>query len=146
MTVPPQGSYNPQPAPQPAQKSGCFKWVALGCAAITVVGIGAVAAIVLFVFGAIKSSAVYTGALDRAAHDPRVIAALGEPIEAGWYVMGTVRVKNSEGTASFDFPIHGPKGEASMHVEATRHLDRWSYSELTVKPHNGSTIDLLTSP
>jgi hypothetical protein len=143
--MPPQPAAPPAPPP-PAQKSGCWKWGALGCLAVIVIGAIGIGVLVVFIFGAIKSSEIYKGALNRAQNDPRVIAALGSPITSGFFVSGNVNVNNSTGNADVRFPIHGPKGKGSVHAVATRDSGGWHYSELTAKPDGGSTIDLMSSP
>ena len=85
----------PPPPPPPAKKSGCWKWGALGCLAVIVIGAIGIGVLVVFVFGAIKSSDVYKEALSRAQNDPRVIAALGSPIKSGFFLSGNVNVNNS---------------------------------------------------
>jgi hypothetical protein len=107
---------------------------------IGAIGIGAIA---MIVFGAIKSSDVYRGALADAEKDPRVIAALGAPIHAGFLVTGNVSVKNQRGTADIQFPLIGSKARGLVHAVATRDADKWQYTELTVTVPNGPSIDLL---
>ena len=142
--VPPQ---QPQPQPQqPQQKSGCLKWLLIGCSALFILGCAAAVVLVLFVFGAIKSTDVYKGARDRAINDPRVIAALGTPIETGWWVSGSVNVNTTDGGhANIKFPISGPKNKAK--VEAVATIDpstgKWVYTRLMVLPDGGPPIDLL---
>ena len=97
----------------------------------------------LIVFSVIKHSDVYREAYTRAANDPRVVAALGTPIEKGWWVMGKVSVDNNEGVANIDFPISGPKGSARVHAAASRGTDAWNYSSLVVRPAAGGEIDVL---
>ena len=112
--IPPQ-----QPGQQPPpQKSGCLKWFLIGCSALIVLGIAFVAVLVFVVFGAIKSTDAYKGARDRAVNDPRVIAALGSPVETGWWVKGSVNVDNDGGHANITFPISGPKGKGTIYVAA----------------------------
>ena len=136
----------PPPVPgvvPPPKKGGCLKWGLIGCLVALVIGVLGIAAIVVIVFGAIKSTDAYKGARDQAQRDPRVIAALGTPIETGIWVAGNVNVDNNGGNADFTFPIHGPKGEAKVHAVATRDTSGWHYSLLTVAPRNGPAIDLL---
>jgi hypothetical protein len=144
--TPPQGSYTPPsgvpPAPPP-QKSGCLKWVAIGCSIILVLGCAALIALFVFVFSVIKRSDVYREALSRSTSDPRVIEVLGTPIEQGWWVTGNVNLQNNTGNANIDFPISGPKGKAQVHAVATRENDAWTYSAITVKPDVGAEIDVL---
>lgn len=138
---PPPGA---APAPPPAKKTGCLKIALIGCSIIVVLGVACVAVLVLVVFGAIKHSDVYKGALNRVSSDPRVIAALGQPVEAGWYVTGNVNISNGKGNANITFPISGPKGKARVEVVASNDGSRWEYSTLTVTPANGPPIDVLT--
>ena len=137
--IPPQ-----QPGQQPPpQKSGCLKWFLIGCSAVIVLGIAFVAVLVFVVFGAIKSTDAYKGARDKAINDPRVIGALGSPVEAGFWVAGSANVDTNGGHADFKFPISGPKGKARVETVATREPDKWVYSKLMVYPEGGPPIDLL---
>ncbi len=130
----------------PAQKqSGCLKWALIGCGAALVLLVAFVAVIVIVVFGAMKRSDVYREALRRAQNDPAVTAALGTPIEAGFYVTGNVKLDSTGGHATLDFPISGPKGKGVVHAVATKSGTGWDYSELTVTPASGPVIRLQTS-
>jgi hypothetical protein len=120
-----------------------LKWALIGCVAVVIIGLLGLAAIVIVVFGAIKSTDAYKGARDRAQRDPRVIAALGTPMETGIWVSGNVKIENSSGSADFEFPLSGPKGEARVHAVATLDTSGWQYTVLTVSPKNGPPIDLL---
>ncbi len=131
------------PIAPPPQKGGCWKWGAIGCgAALVLLAIfaGVIAAIY---FAATKSTGVYRGAREVAERDPRVIAILGSPVRAEWWVSGNWEVHNRRGNANLDFPIRGPKGHARVHVVATRDRSGWHYQELIVTPENGPEIDLL---
>ena len=142
-----QGSYNPPPGatPPPRQKSGsgCLKALAIGCSVIILLGAAATIALFVFVFSVIKRTDVYREAYHRASTNPRVIAALGAPIEKGWWVFGSVHIENDSGNADFNFPISGPKAKARVHVAASFNGNSWTYSELVVKPDNGGDIDIL---
>lgn len=130
-------------APPPAKSSGCLKWGCIGCGAVLLLGCVFLAGIVVFVFGAIKHTDVYTGAVRRVQQDSRVTAAIGSPVETGWWLMGNVNVDNNGGHADFTFPVHGPNGKASVHTVATKESGNWIYTELTVTPDGGQPIDLL---
>lgn len=120
-----------------------IKWVAGGCGCLLVVGVLAVVAIVFGVFGIIKRSEVYEEALARARSHPAATAALGEPIETGWYVSGSVKVTGPGGEASLSVPLAGPRGEGTLYVEATRRAGAWSYQLLELAVDGGERIDLL---
>ena len=137
----------PAAVPPPQKSSGCLKWGLIGCGAIIVLGAAIICAVVVFAFGAMKRTDVYKGALNRAQNDPRVVAALGSPIEGGWWIKGNInRDMNHGGNAEMTFPISGPKGHGSEHVVATHDGSNWIFERLTVTPDGGTPIDLNTSP
>ena len=139
-TQPPQ-----QPAvPQRGWWSRNWKWVVpVGCLSVIVIAVAFVGIILAAVFGAIRSTDAYKEAFRIASTDPRVVAALGTPIESGWLVGGNVHVDNDRGDAAIDFPISGPKGKAKVHAEATKENGKWTYSVLTAHIEGDGTIDLL---
>jgi hypothetical protein len=145
--TPPQGSYTQQPPgappPPPQKSSGCWKALFIGCGVIIVLGLAAMIALFVFVFSVIKRSDVYREAYTRATSDPRVVEALGTPIEKGWWVVGSVHLDNNAGTADIDFPISGPKGKARVHAVASYDGSTWTYSSLVVRLDAGGEIDVL---
>ena len=133
----------PPPQPQPQKSSGCWKWGCGGCALVSVLGVAAIVVLAFIIFSFIKSSDAYRGAREKVVNDPRVIAALGSPVTDGYWVSGTVNVRDHSGEADFQFPISGPKGRAHVHAVGTRDRNGWTYSELTVTPSNGPPIEVL---
>src|SRR3954451_2060285 len=124
--TPPQASYTLPPGappPPPQKSSGCWKALAIGCGIIIVLGAAAVGCLVIFGFSVIKRSDVYREAFTRASGDRRGGAALGTPIEKGWWVMGTVSADTNGGTATTDFPIPRTNGHARSPAAATREPD-----------------------
>ena len=137
--------YTPPPQ-QPAQQksSGCLKVLLIGCGVLIVLGVALIAVLFFIVFAAIKKSDAYTEALDRVRHDQRVVAALGEPVQPGFWVSGNLDFKNSKGTADFTFPVSGPKGGAKVHAVASTEGHGWQYTTLDVTPDNGPPINVLS--
>src|SRR4051812_43209149 len=134
MTV----DYTQPPAPQGGWWSRNWKWVVpVGCGSIVVIILAFAGIVVAAVFGAIRSTDAYRGALHTAQTDPRVISALGTPIKPGFLIGGNVNVENDHGVATIDFPISGPKGKATVHVEGTKEAGRWRYSVLTARIAGG---------
>ena len=122
------------PAPRPGWWSRNWKWfVPAGC--LTVIGlvVAFVAAVVMIVFGALKSSDAYKTAVARAKAHPEVTAALGQPIEEGMFLSGKTNVEGSSGEADLAIPISGPKGKAKIYAIATKTAGRWNYSTLEVE-------------
>jgi len=140
----PQQYTPPQPQqPPPPKSSGCLKAFLIGCGILVVIGVAAIAALVIFVFSVIKRSDVYRDALEKVRNDQRVVAALGDPINPGFWVTGNVDVKNQKGTADFTFPVTGPKGRATVKASASTDGSKWEFSELVVTPSSGPPINVL---
>jgi hypothetical protein len=125
-----------------------WKWVVpVGCLAPLLVCGGSIALIFVFVFGVMRSSEPYTEALARAKANPEVKAALGEPIEAGYWVNGSIDVSGPSGTAKIAIPISGPKKSATVYVDGTKTAGKWEYSTFEVAPDGGGNrIDLRSQP
>lgn len=122
-----------------------WKWAAplLGTALLAVVAAGFIG-IFSLVMHAMKSTVAYQQAVARAADDPTVIAALGQPIRPAFFVSGNFTTDGSRGHADFAIPLHGPKGNATVYVQAKEALGAWTYSTLTVQiGHDKPRIDLL---
>ena len=113
-------------------------------------GVGAIALIVALVFGSIKSSAPYTKALAQAKTDQAVIAELGTPIEAGWYVTGNISTSGQDGNADLSIPIHGPNKSGTLRVSALKSamaegMSDWKITKLELEvPGRAQPIALQT--
>lgn len=65
--------------------------------------------------------------------DQRAIAAMGEPIEAGWFVTGNVSTRNSEGTAALSIPVSGPKASGRLISMSTKSAGAWTVNQLVLE-------------
>ena len=124
-----------------------WKWVVpAGCLTMLLLAVGGVVAVVVFIFGLMKSSDAYTGAVARAKAHPAVVAALGSPIEPGFFVTGNINISGGSGHANLAVPISGPKGSATLYVTASKAQGQWTFSALVVAiGDTGERIDLLES-
>ena len=122
-----------------------WKWfVPVGCLGLLAIFTGFVVLIVTIVFGMMKSSDVYKGALAQAKADPAVEMALGTPIEEGLFVMGNINISGSSGEADLAIPISGPDDEATIYLVAEKSASRWIFSTLVVEiKTTGDRIDLM---
>ena len=137
-----------QPPPQRNWWSRNWKWaLPVGCLLpLLLCGGGAL----LFIFviygvvtGAIKNSDAYSEGMARARANPEVVAALGEPIESGFWISGSINVNGPSGDVDVSIPISGPKGSGTLYVTGTRSAGRWQYSTMAVEiPGRASRIDL----
>ncbi len=113
----------------------------LAAAALLLLATGCVAAGVGWALGKIKASPPYAQALALARKDPRVAGVLGAPVEPGWYVLGSVKLINTDaGHADLSIPLQGSKRlggtprTGKLHVVADRAGGAW-----TLK-----TVELIT--
>jgi len=113
-----------------SKRPAWVKWVVLGCLGFFVVGVCIVAGIVTLVMGSLKQSDAYKDALAAVRSNPAAVEALGEPIEPGFYLSGSVNVTGPAGDAVLSIPLHGPRGKGTLYLEATKRAGRWEYSLL----------------
>jgi hypothetical protein len=121
-----------------------WKWFVpvLGALLLTLFA-GALLAFMSLVFGMMKSSDVYRHSLQQAQRSGTVVAALGDPVEGGWFMMGNLNVNGPSGEANLQIPISGPKGEGDIYVEATKSAGQWNYETLLVRVDGAKeSIDL----
>ena len=119
-------------------------FVPVGCLTIVLLFVVGVAMVIWLAFSSFTSSDVLQGALDAARADPRVVEALGEPIEMNWVISGSIQYRNEEGKADVTLPISGPEDSGSIRIEAVKQGGDWTYHTLEVTIDTTSEIiDLL---
>jgi len=132
-----------EPSSVAATKKGWVKWVALGCVGLLLLACALAAAIVWVSFGAMKRSEAAQLALQRARAHPGVVATLGEPIEVGWLMGGSISVTGPSGEARLSIPLAGPRAEGTLYLEAVKRAGRWELTLLELAPEDGERVDLL---
>ena len=124
-------------ADQQRRKSGKPRWLLIGLPVLLFClccggPVGGFVAIFFGVFGLLKSAEPYQHAVATAKADPRVIEAIGEPIEEGMFPSGSINYSGASGEAELTIPISGPNGAASIHVSARKMGGPWEYNTLEV--------------
>lgn len=112
----------------------------LGCILIPVVLVAVLGGGVVYLF---QSSGIQDEVLERVRTHPEAVAALGEPIEAGWLIQGSIHLSDDGGEADFSLPVSGPDGSGRAYVVAQRRAGEWQFEELVLRVEGGATIDLL---
>ena len=111
-------------AAKPAAGQAVSNGARIGCGVLILLGAAGVAALVVFVFGAIKSTTSTTKPSAARNRIRRSSPALGQPIEPGWWVTGSVNIHNDSGTAPRSRSRStGPKVSATIHADAIE--GRW---------------------
>jgi len=130
-----------------AKKAGCIGLT--GCLTLLggaiIVG-GFIALIIYFVLGSFKSSPVYTQAIKAAQSDARVTQALGEPIQPGWYVLGSIEEQGISGDATMTIPISGPRKSATLFASARKQNGIWQFYTLAVQVDGDDRVIPLSPP
>jgi len=107
---------------------------------------GAITLFLTVVFGAIRNSGAFTEAMERARNHPEVRQALGQPIEAGYFVSGQISTGGGSGDADLSIPLSGPDGSGTLTVEASHTGGPWQFQTLRFSGQNtNQSISLLNN-
>jgi hypothetical protein len=121
-----------------------IKWVVLGCSSLILLAALAAAGLVWLVMGGVKQSGAFQEAVERTRANPAAVAALGEPVEPGFFVSGSVSVDGPSGEAKLSIPLRGPQGKGTLYVEAAKRAGRWEFALLALEvAGRDERIDLL---
>ena len=126
----------------PAKRSKWLLLIPVGCAGVLVLCCGFFGVIYTLVSGTMRQSEPYRDALGAARDNVEVIEALGEPIEAGFFVTGSINSSGGVGSANLSIPISGPKGSATIYVVAEKYAGTWEYQTMVVDT-GADRIDLI---
>jgi hypothetical protein len=143
-----QTSSPPPPMPPTNWLGRNWKWVVpIGCLVPVLCIAGFVLAIFYFVMGVVKESDAYKTALARAQANRAVVEAIGSPISQTGIVSGNSNVNGATGEANLSIPLRGPKGKATLYVEAKKSADIWYFQTMVLKiEKTGERIDLDALP
>jgi hypothetical protein len=69
---------------------------------------------------------------------------LGEPIELGFWISGSINISGPTGNADFSVPLSGPKGAGRLYIVGEKSAGKWSFDLLEVEiDGRDERIDLL---
>lgn len=121
--------------------------VPAGCLTLAFLFVGAVATLLWLLVSGVQSTEVVQEALARARADDRIVEGLGDPIEPGWWISGSMEFSGGVGTADLTIPIAGPDGSGRLYVEASHEDGVWTYHRLDAKLESvPGRIDLRPPP
>ncbi len=139
------GAVTPPAGPRKGWFKRNWKWFVPACCLVVFLFIaGGIAGILALIEGSIKQSGAYTQSLALAQSNPQVIAQIGQPVAAGFFVSGNINVNGDSGDADISFPVSGPKGKGKVYAVAKKIADQWQFQTLLFGA-DGQTgrIDLL---
>jgi len=123
--------------PEPFQRSwldrhGRWK-IPLGCLIALLLLCAFVAILFTVLDVSFRNSAVYQEALARAAGSSEVAARIGQPLRPGRVLQGQINVSGSTGTANMRIPVEGPRGKATIVLDAQKIDGTWVFRTLEVE-------------
>lgn len=99
-------------------------WARAGLGVFTLL-IAFVALLALGLPGIMKNSGAYQDSMTILRADPVATAILGEPVKAGYWIMGEVKLVNTSGFANLSIPVSGPECAGRLISRATRENGVW---------------------
>ena len=79
-----------------------------------------------------KKSLAYTMSLVEIQRHPEIIELLGEPIDPGFLLTGSISTNISDGNASIQYSLNGSKGKGKAYVVAYKKFGDWNFEEVVV--------------
>jgi hypothetical protein len=87
----------------------------------------------------LRSSEAYRAGVERASRSPAVVALVGAPVTAGFFVTGGIR--GGGRLARLRAPLSGPRGAGTLEIRAVRTGDGLRFDVLRFHAA-GKTVDL----
>lgn len=116
-------------------------WGGAVCVILFVVIIGLGAA--MLISGAMRSSEFYQHSLDIALSDRTVLRTLGEPVEPGWWVVGSISTGGLTQEGELRIPLKGSKSDGILFAAGRLDAGVYTYFNLVVSvSDSGEIIDL----
>lgn len=121
------------------------RWkIPLGCFIVIILLCAFVAVILTILDVSFRNSVVYQEALARAGRNPEVVSRIGEPLKPGRVLQGRINVSGSTGNANMNIPVTGPRGKATIVLDARKVDGAWVFRTLYVQfDHQSGTVNLL---
>ncbi len=118
-----------------------------GCAAIALGVVALAVFIVAIVMYSLRSANGTQEAVARAKQHPQIVAVLGEPIEVGWIISGSVKGTGVGSNVEVSIPLSGSKGSGTLIAHGFRETEqKWNFSVLSFAPKGSANgINLLNS-
>ncbi|MEM8638767.1 MAG: cytochrome c oxidase assembly factor Coa1 family protein [Cyanobacteria bacterium P01_G01_bin.54] len=115
-----------------------------GCLLLLITSIGGCGALFFAVFSLLKSSDAYKTGLDAVQESEAVADIIGEPVQAGFWLSGSVEVNGPSGAADIAFPVKGPEGAGTVYVVGQKSAGVWDYSTIQfASKDSDESVDLL---
>lgn len=95
--------------------------------------------------GSMLKGEAFDQSMGSISQNSKVIEIVGEQIEAGYLVMGSIQTSGAKGEASLQYSISGSNGTADVYVQAYKEMEAWSlYNVIVHIPELGKKIQVVT--
>lgn len=94
--------------------------IGCGCLGLILLGLLVGGGIFYGITKALKSNDPYRDSIAAVETNPEAIAALGEPVEPGFFLSGSININNGVGDVDFSIPVSGPKGKGTVRVKGIK--------------------------
>jgi hypothetical protein len=95
------------------------------------------------VSGMVRSTEFYKHSVDIALNDRTVLRKLGEPVEASWWVIGSISTGGLTQEGELRIPLKGSKESGVLFAAGRQDAGVWTYFNLVVRvSSSGEIIDL----
>ena len=115
-------------------RRGLRRWLWFGLLGLAAVVALAVAVFYLATIRPDRRSVPYRQAVERLRTNASAMRLLGEPVETGWWVRGSVQPDS----ARLAVPVSGSERSGVLQVEAEKAGDTWTFSRLELAVYDNS--------
>jgi len=143
---PPQPAFIPSPPPRSWAARHWVLLVVLGVLGVLLLAAMGGTWFVFKIFAAMRAHPAAQQAVALAQTDPRVIAAIGQPITLGPIAGGSIGMRNGAQVADLQLSLRGPQGEGTLWIRARGAGSTWTFDRLEFSPDGGKMFDLTAPP
>ena len=86
-----------------------------------------------FVMGMMTSSGAYKMTMDALRTNEECVSFLGDSIEVGYFIRGSISTTNNSGNANLYIPLKGNLNEGTAHTVCIKEWGKWRIVDLEVK-------------
>ncbi len=135
-------------SPVPVQKSWLERHAGWKIPLGILLAVGLLVAFIGLIFTIVtvsfRQSDVFREAIARAERNSQVAQRIGTPLRPGWLSQGNLHVSGSSGTAQMEIPVAGPRGKATITLDARKVAGTWHFRILQIQFEGQSdSINLL---
>jgi hypothetical protein len=107
--------------------------------------LGGCAGLIFSLMHLLRSSQPARDGLAALTSNPEAVALIGEPMNEGLWLSGSISLTNDDGEAELSIPVSGPLGAGTLRVVGFKTEGQWRYDVLRFISDSGPTLDLQST-